>query len=104
MLVVMGTSMVSGILTSVSLETVVLKVKESLSWKKSLQTALTMSTISMLTMELAENIVDFHLTQGIVDYGNIYFWLSLIPSLVAGFIAPLPYNYYQLKKYGKSCH
>ena len=32
------------------------------------------------------------------------FWLSLVPSLAAGFLAPLPYNYYKLKKYGISCH
>jgi len=25
-------------------------------------------------------------------------------SLLVGFLAPLPYNYYKLKKHGKECH
>jgi hypothetical protein len=24
--------------------------------------------------------------------------------LIAGFLTPLPYNYFRLKKYGKACH
>jgi len=31
--------------------------------------------------------------------------ITIIPfMLIAGFITPLPYNYYRLKKYNESCH
>lgn len=75
----------------------------------------------MLTMEFVENIVDMYLTKGnyiidlyekiaqfpfigMMNFHDPYFWLALGPSLLAGFLAPLPYNYYKLKKFGKSCH
>ena len=29
---------------------------------------------------------------------------GFVPAAVAGFLAPLPYNYYQLKKYNRSHH
>jgi Sec-independent protein secretion pathway component TatC len=32
------------------------------------------------------------------------FYVSLSISLLMGYLVPLPYNYYQLKRYGKSCH
>jgi hypothetical protein len=104
MLPTMAISMASGIATSVGLETVVLRMQEKTTWKKSLEIAVSMSMVSMLTMELAENIVDQSLTGGMVMFNDPAFWLALIPSLIAGFLAPLPYNYYQLKKHGKSCH
>jgi hypothetical protein len=37
--------------------------------------------------------------------GGLYLeWWTVVPMLVSGFCAPLPYNYYRLKKYGTSCH
>ena len=62
------------------------------------KTALGMSFISMITMELAMNIVD------VVFAGGILVWWVLPLMLVAGFLTPLPYNYYRLKKYNESCH
>ena len=47
--------MITGIITSLSLETVVLKLKEKLSWAQSLSTAFNMSIMSMIAMEFSEN-------------------------------------------------
>jgi hypothetical protein len=45
------------------------------------------------------NLLDILLTGG-----AILTW-SVIPfMLLAGFIAPLPYNYWRLKALGKACH
>mmetsp|Transcript_23639 Transcript_23639/g.33082 ORF Transcript_23639/g.33082 Transcript_23639/m.33082 type:complete len:212 (+) Transcript_23639:614-1249(+) len=104
LVVSMGLPMVVGVLTSLSLETLALKWKEQLTWKQSFETASMMSLISMLTMEFTENIVSLYLTQGQMNFHEPFFWMTLIPSLIAGFLAPLPYNYYKLKKYGASCH
>jgi hypothetical protein len=34
----------------------------------------------------------------------VLYWLAFIPAAVAGFLTPLPYNYYQLKKHNRACH
>jgi hypothetical protein len=87
------------------LETTLLRLgKDKLSWPAAAKTAAGMSTISMLTMELAENAVDYHLTGGVVQMDDPAFWGAALLSVSAGFLAPLPYNYLRLKKYGKSCH
>jgi hypothetical protein len=41
---------------------------------------------------------------GTASCGTSSFWLALPPALLAGFLCPLPYNYYMLRKYGQSCH
>jgi hypothetical protein len=33
-----------------------------------------------------------------------FFWIALAISLLAGFLVPLPYNYFKLRKYNKACH
>ena len=64
-----------------------------------LKTAFGMSLISMISMEVAMNLLDVLLTGG-----AILTW-SVIPfMLLAGFITPLPYNYWRLKTLGKACH
>jgi len=63
-----------------------------------------MSMISMITMELAENAVDYNLTGGIVQIDSPAFWMAAMLSIVAGFLTPLPYNYIRLRRYGKACH
>lgn len=68
------------------------------------RTAMGMSMVSMVAMEVTENIVDYHLTGGVVDLGNPRFWLAAVLSMTAGYLAPLPYNYLRLRKYGKACH
>lgn len=66
--------------------------------------AMRMSMVSMLAMEMAENLVDYHLTGGVVDVGDPKFWMAAAVSMTAGYLAPLPYNYLRLRKYGKACH
>lgn len=77
---------------------------DNLSWPMAARTAMGMSMVSMIAMELAENVVDYHLTGGIVALHDPSFWAAAVVSVGAGFLAPLPYNYIRLKKYGKACH
>jgi hypothetical protein len=64
-----------------------------------LKTAAGMSLISMVAMEAAMNLVDVAIT------GGAKLTLFVVPiMLLAGFLAPLPYNYWRLKALGKSCH
>ncbi|KAL2812940.1 hypothetical protein BJX63DRAFT_233297 [Aspergillus granulosus] len=102
---IMAASMASGITTSIVLETVLLRRGvDKLSWPMAARTAMGMSLFSMLAMEAAENLVDYHLTGGIVVLDDPRFWLAAAVSVAAGFLTPLPYNYLRLKKYGKACH
>ena len=43
-------------------------------------------------------------TGGALAPGELWWWACLAPSVAAGFLVPLPYNYYMLKKYNRSCH
>jgi len=104
MLAIMGVAIVCGLTTSVMLETVILKVREGFSWKLAVQTAFSMSFLSMLAMEIAENATDYSLTGGTVMPHEPFYWLALALALIAGFIVPLPYNYWKLKKFNKACH
>jgi hypothetical protein len=70
-----------------------------MSFSKALKTALGMSFISMVSMELAMNLTDVVLTGGAM----ITWWVIPI-MLIVGFLTPLPYNYWRLKKYNVSCH
>lgn len=95
----------SGLSTSLLLETVLLKFgRDRLPWLAAAKTAFGMSMISMVTMELVENLVDYHLTGGIVQLNDPVFWMAAAVSMTAGFLAPLPYNYHRLMKFGKACH
>ncbi|KAL7919029.1 hypothetical protein ACQKWADRAFT_213555 [Trichoderma austrokoningii] len=105
MTTIMGASMVSGITTSIILESILLRRgADQLSWPMAVRTAMGMSMISMMAMEAAENIVDYHLTGGVVALGDPNFWMAAVLSIAAGYLVPLPYNYLRLKKYGKACH
>ena len=94
----------AGIATSLALETVVLRVTESFDWLTALRTAAGMSMVSMVSMELAENAVELWLTGGMATCSPGVLWAALPPALAAGFITPLPFNYYMIRKYGRSCH
>lgn len=96
-LVVMSLAIVNGIITSIALETLILLRQMVLS--AALKTALGMSLISMISMELSMNIVDLILVGG----AKLTIWVIPI-MLFAGFITPLPYNYWQLKFHGRACH
>lgn len=97
--------MASGITTSITLETILLRGgADQLSWPMVARTAMGMSMVSMVAMEMAENIVDYHLTGGQVNLEDPQFWMAAVVSIGAGFLAPLPYNYLRLRKHGKACH
>ncbi len=90
-------AIVNGLLTSIILETIILIRQMNL--KKAISTALGMSFISMVGMELAMNLADLFLTGG-----AILTWWVIPIMLLIGFYTPLPYNYWRLKKYNISCH
>jgi Domain of unknown function (DUF4396) len=75
-----------------------------MSWGPAFRTAAGMSLVSMLAMESVENLVDLYLTGGVVAMDSPKFWAAAAASVMAGFFAPLPYNYARLRKYGKACH
>ena len=94
---IMSLAILNGLMTSILLETIILARQMSL--KLALKTAIGMSLISMITMEIAMNVTDVMLTGGAV----LTWWV--IPfMLAAGFVTPLPYNYWRLKTLGKACH
>lgn len=96
-LAIMALAIVNGLLTSIALETFILSRQMHL--KLAFQTAIGMSLISMVSMEVAMNSVDVLLTGG----ARLTWWA--VPfMLLAGFITPLPYNYWRLKALGKACH
>ena len=93
---IMLLAMINGILASIILETIILLKQMQI--KNALKTALGMSLISMISMEVAMNLVDFWVT------GGAKITLTVIPiMLIAGFLTPWPYNYWRLKKYGMGC-
>ena len=94
---IMSLAIVNGILTSIALETVILSRQMTLAL--AFRTAVGMSLISMVSMEAAMNTVDVLLTGGAVLTG----WVIPV-MLLAGFITPLPYNYWRLKALNKACH
>ena len=94
---IMSLAIFNGLMTSILLETIILFRQMSL--KRAFETAIGMSLISMIAMEAAMNVTDVMLTGGAV----LTWWV--IPfMLAAGFVAPLPYNYWRLKALGKACH
>jgi hypothetical protein len=95
---VMVVAICCGLMTSIMLETGIM-YRQLKNLKESFKIAISMSFLSMVAMELAMNITDFAL----VGPGNFEFWVMPI-AMTAGFLVPLPYNYYRLKKWGKSCH
>ena len=97
-LVIFALAMINGIITSIILETFLL-VRQSMTLKVAFKTAVGMSLISMISMELAMNIVDYLITGG-----AMLVWWVLPIALFFGFITPWPYNYWRLKKFGKACH
>ena len=93
----MALAIINGLLTSIALETCILL--KQMSVRIAFKTAIGMSLISMVAMETAMNLIDVLMTGG-----AILTWWVVPLMLVAGFLAPLPYNYWRLKALGKSCH
>ena len=97
-LTIMILAIINGLITSVILETIIL-IKQKFKFSEALKTALGMSFISMISMEIAMNLVDYLL----VGDARLTWWV--IPfMLTAGFLTPWPYNYWRLKKFNESCH
>ena len=94
---IMILAIINGLITSIILETIILSRQMTI--KIAFQTALTMSFISMLAMEVAMNSVDWL----ILGEAKLVWWIVPIMLLV-GFLTPWPYNYYRLKKYNIACH
>ena len=95
---IMVLAIINGLITSIILETVVL-MKQNLDFSKAFKTAMGMSFISMISMEIAMNLTDYFLTGG-----AILTWWVIPIMLLVGFLTPWPYNYWRLKKFGIACH
>ena len=97
-ILIMILAIINGLITSVILETIIL-IKQKFKFSEALKTALGMSFISMISMEIAMNLVDYLL----IGEARLTWWV--IPfMLLAGFLTPWPYNYWRLKKFNESCH
>ncbi|HJP06148.1 MAG: DUF4396 domain-containing protein [Proteobacteria bacterium] len=94
---IMSLAVVNGLLTSIALETVILSRQMTVA--SAFRTACGMSLISMISMEVAMNIVDV-----LVTGGAMIVWWAIPLMLIAGFLTPLPYNYWRLKALNKACH
>ena len=97
-LAIMTLAIMNGIITSIILETIIL-IKQNFTFKNALKTAVGMSLISMISMEVAMNLTDYLLTGGAM----LTWWVVPI-MLAVGFVTPWPYNYWRLKKFNEACH
>jgi len=95
---IMILAIINGLITSIILETIIL-MKQKFKFSEALKTAFGMSFISMISMEIAMNLVDYLL----VGEARLTWWVIPI-MLTAGFLTPWPYNYWRLKKFNEACH
>jgi hypothetical protein len=96
-LIIMVLAIINGLITSIALETIILFRQMNI--KQAFQTAIGMSFISMISMEVSMNAVDWIIVGG----AEIVWWV--IPfMLIIGFLTPWPYNYWRLKKFNLACH
>ena len=95
---IMTLAIINGLITSIILETVIL-MRQNFDFRKAFNTAIGMSFISMISMEVAMNLTDYFLTGG-----AILNWWVVPLMLIVGFVTPWPYNYWRLKKFNIACH
>ena len=95
---IMILAIINGLITSIILETVIL-MRQNFDFRKAFNTAIGMSFISMISMEVAMNLTDYLLTGG-----AILTWWVVPLMLIVGFVTPWPYNYWRLKKFNIACH
>tara|TARA_Y100000996_G_scaffold198478_1_gene155680 strand:+ start:176 stop:616 length:441 start_codon:yes stop_codon:yes gene_type:complete len=95
---IMTLAIINGLITSIILETIIL-MRQKFDFSKAIRTALGMSFISMISMEIAMNLTDYILTGGAI----LTWWVVPI-MLIVGFLTPWPYNYWRLKKFNQACH
>ena len=98
LIAIMILAIINGLITSIILETVIL-IRQNFPIKEALKTALGMSLISMISMEIMMNLTDYILTGG-----AILTWWVIPIMLIVGFLTPWPYNYWRLKKFNIACH
>ena len=96
-LAIMILAIINGLITSIILETFILSRQMALNI--AFKTAIGMSLISMISMEVAMNVTDVLLTGG----AKLTWWVIPI-MLFVGFLTPLPYNYWRLQALNKACH
>ena len=89
---IMILAIINGLITSIILETLIL-IKQ-MKFSNALKTALGMSLISMISMEIAMNSIDWIFTGGAI----LNIWIVPI-MFIAGFSVVWPYNYWRLKKF-----
>tara|TARA_X000000368_G_scaffold407189_1_gene386336 strand:+ start:484 stop:921 length:438 start_codon:yes stop_codon:yes gene_type:complete len=95
---IMILAIINGLVTSILLETIIL-LRQNFKFQNAFKTAIGMSFISMISMEITMNLTDYLFTGGAI----LTWWI--IPILLAvGFVTPWPYNYWRLKKFGINCH
>jgi hypothetical protein len=97
MLGIMLLAIINGLITSIMLETFILSRQMALNL--AFKTAIGMSLISMIAMEVAMNVTDVILTGG-----AMLVWWVIPFMLIVGFLTPLPYNYWRLQALNKACH
>ena len=97
-LAIMTLAIINGLLTSVILETIIL-LRQKINFESAIKTAFGMSFISMISMEISMNTIDFFLMGG----ARLTWWVIPV-MLLAGFLTPWPYNYWRLKKFNQACH
>ena len=83
-LAIMILAIINGLITSIILETIIL-LKQDFNFSQALKTALGMSFISMVSMEVAMNLTDYLLTGGAM----LTWWVVPI-MLAVGFVTPWP--------------
>ena len=97
MLGIMILAVINGLITSIMLETFILSRQMALNL--AFKTAIGMSLISMISMEVSMNVADLVLTGG-----AMLVWWALPIMWIVGFLTPLPYNYWRLQALNKACH
>ena len=95
---IMILAIINGLITSIILETIILMI-QNFNFFNAFKTAIGMSLISMISMEIMMNLTDYVLTGGAI----LTWWVVPI-MLIVGFLTPWPYNYWRLKKLGMACH
>ena len=84
MMGIMILAIINGLITSIMLETFILSRQMALNL--AFKTAIGMSLIAMISMEVAMNVTDVLLTGG-----AMLVWWALPFMLLAGFLTPMPY-------------
>jgi hypothetical protein len=82
-----------GLATSLPPETPLLRARrDRLSCRQAFSTATGMSFACIVAMEGTQNLVDYHLTGGVVAFSGPKVWVAAALSMCTGLLAPLPFN------------